>query len=149
MGNWGFIDKTGKIRIKPQFDIADDFSEGLAAVSIGEKWGFIDHSGRVVITPKYGIGYDSKHHDFSEGLALVYFQDKCSYIDQTGRILIKVPCNEAEQFAGGIASVRIGEDKAGKARLYQQAGQVRLGAGRFQVQIDGRDLGPCGEESEG
>lgn len=30
---WGFIDKGGKIVIKPQFDAVGDFSEGLACAS--------------------------------------------------------------------------------------------------------------------
>ena len=41
----GYIDKTGKMVIPPQFSPAKDFSEGLAAVRIGDattgKWGFI------------------------------------------------------------------------------------------------------------
>jgi serine/threonine-protein kinase len=32
--NWGYIDKTGKFAIPPQFDYAANFSEGLALVSI-------------------------------------------------------------------------------------------------------------------
>jgi hypothetical protein len=131
-GKWGYIDTTGRFVIEPQYEGAHPFSEGLAVVLIGEKWGFIDHGGRVVITPKYGIGYDSKHHDFSEGLALVYFQDRCSYIDKTGRILIKVPCNEAEQFAGGIASVRIGENKAEKRGYINKLGKFVWGPIAFQ-----------------
>lgn len=31
-GKWGFIDRTGKIRIEPQFDAVDGFSDGLARV---------------------------------------------------------------------------------------------------------------------
>ena len=30
----GFIDKTGKVVIEPQFDGVGDFSEGLASVAI-------------------------------------------------------------------------------------------------------------------
>ncbi|MBN1460634.1 MAG: WG repeat-containing protein, partial [Armatimonadetes bacterium] len=33
-GKWGYIDKTGTIRIQPQFDDARDFSDGLAAVRV-------------------------------------------------------------------------------------------------------------------
>ena len=37
--------KTGTIVVNPQFDDARAFSDGLAAVSIGDKWGFIDKTG--------------------------------------------------------------------------------------------------------
>jgi len=48
---WGYIDKTGKIVIEPQFDYAYKFSEQLARVRIGDektgKYGYIDTIGRV------------------------------------------------------------------------------------------------------
>src|SRR5450755_4187685 len=65
-GRAGYIGKSGKLVIAPQFDLAFDFSEGLAIVSIGDRFGFIDRSGRIVISPKY-----SDARNFSEGLAPV------------------------------------------------------------------------------
>ena len=61
---WGYLDKTGEWAIKPSFEIATDFSEGLAAVkvSVGKKagqkeptykWGYIDHSGNFAIQPQF------------------------------------------------------------------------------------------------
>ena len=47
-GKDGFIDKTGKYVINPQFDIAFDFSEGLAGIWIGGKRGYIDKTGKIV-----------------------------------------------------------------------------------------------------
>jgi hypothetical protein len=42
---WGYIDKTGKTVVNPQFISASSFSEGLAAVRIDtgktSKWGYI------------------------------------------------------------------------------------------------------------
>ncbi|MGO8976802.1 MAG: WG repeat-containing protein, partial [Steroidobacteraceae bacterium] len=44
-GEWGYIDKLGKIVIRPQFGEAHSFSEAMAAVRIGTwktgKWGYI------------------------------------------------------------------------------------------------------------
>jgi WG containing repeat len=57
--------------IPPQFNIAYEFSEGLAPVKIGTgcelcgKWGFIDKTGKVVIEPRF-----EAVNDFSEGLAV-------------------------------------------------------------------------------
>ena len=49
-GKYGFIDKTGKIVIKPQFDKAYPFHDGLALVIINNKHGFIDKKGKLVIS---------------------------------------------------------------------------------------------------
>lgn len=50
-GKHGYIDKTGKYVINPQFDLAGEFSEGLSGVKIGDKWGFIDKIGKYVWNP--------------------------------------------------------------------------------------------------
>lgn len=47
-GKWGYIDKTRKIVIKPQFDDVESFSEGLARVEIGYKKGYIDKTRKYV-----------------------------------------------------------------------------------------------------
>lgn len=48
---YGFIDKTGKIVIKPEFDYVGPFSEGLAVVWIGNKYGYIDKTGKYIWKP--------------------------------------------------------------------------------------------------
>jgi hypothetical protein len=52
--------------ISPQFDQADDFSEGLARVQKDNKWGYIDKTGKFVIPPKF-----DEASSFSQGWALV------------------------------------------------------------------------------
>ena len=37
---WGYLDGKGKIVISPQFDKAESFAEGLAAVKAGDNWGY-------------------------------------------------------------------------------------------------------------
>ena len=50
---WGFIDKKGNIVIEPQWDEAESFSNGLAAVSLNGKYGYINTSGQLIITPTW------------------------------------------------------------------------------------------------
>ena len=62
---YGFLDKTGDVKIKAKWKHLLAFSEGLAAANTGD-WGFLDKSGNYAITPKYSDAYS-----FSEGLAFV------------------------------------------------------------------------------
>ena len=100
---WGFIDKTLKVVIPPQFFYAvGNFHEGLAKVNIGEKWGFIDKKGKIVIPVQF-------HHiyDFHEGLAKVKIDEKWGFIDEKGKIVIPVQFHHINDFHEGLAAVKI------------------------------------------
>jgi WG repeat protein len=108
---WGYCDKTGNIVIKPQFDYANEFREGLAAVGVKvastggyyHKYGFINSTGAFAIAPKFKYaGF------FSEGLASVQINDKRGYIDQTGNLVIQPRYDEASDFSDGGAAVKVG-----------------------------------------
>lgn len=47
-GRWGYCDSEGFV-IAPLYDCGFEFSDSLAAVSIGGQWHFIDETGRVAI----------------------------------------------------------------------------------------------------
>ncbi|MGZ0217241.1 MAG: WG repeat-containing protein [Acidimicrobiales bacterium] len=52
MGNkYGFIDRSGKMVINPQFDYADSFSEGLARVKLGNEFYKINKQGAILLDP--------------------------------------------------------------------------------------------------
>ena len=82
----GYINTKGKTAIAPTWDAALSFSEGLAAVGMGNdndfKWGFIDSTGKVVIEPQYDevqpdVGDVFLYTDngyFNNGLATVYLE---------------------------------------------------------------------------
>jgi len=134
-GMWGYIDKTGKMIIKPHFESAREFSEGLAAVMVERKWGFIDKSGKMVIKPQFLKGR-GESLEFSEGLAAVSILGQGEgFIDKAGKLVIKPVLAEAGNFHEGLARVRFDEndvkfgfiDKAGKPVIAPQF----IGAGDF------------------
>jgi hypothetical protein len=103
-GKVGFIDRTGKFVIEPQFDSAHDFSEGLASVKAGKQSGYIDRLGKYVIEPKFkGVA-----RSFSEGLAAVYAgEHKFGFIDRTGEFAIEPRFGLPLDFRNGLAWVSI------------------------------------------
>ena len=52
---YGYIDKTGRMAIAPQFTAAAKFSQGRAAVQLDSSglYGYIDRAGAVVIQPAF------------------------------------------------------------------------------------------------
>jgi hypothetical protein len=117
-GKWGYLDDNGYFRIKPQFELALPFKEGLAAVSVFKKFGYIDGYGKPVINPQFD---DARN--FSDGLAAVMIFDqkmnkKWGYIDKTGQFIIAAKFDAASDFTNGSAEVSVEEknfliDKSG------------------------------------
>jgi WG containing repeat len=77
--NKGYIDKTGKLVIAAKYNLAEDFSDGLAMVFKDRRYGFVDKAGNEVIPPQYEQCYS-----FKNGLAIVYVKNKAGYIDKKG-----------------------------------------------------------------
>jgi WG containing repeat len=122
-GSSGYIDRSGKIVIQPQFVNADDFSEGLAAVDVDPgKYGYINTTGKVVIPFQFADAAQ-----FKNGRANVTMEaGDSSYrtIDRTGKILAISTSSTTNsknrgKFSNGLALVEIGnrlgyQDKNGK-----------------------------------
>ena len=114
---FGYIDMTGAMVIEPQFEIADPFSDGLAAV-VGDNglWGFIDKTGTVVVPTQYEL----HPGPFSQGLCTVRVDERLKggklqneYIDKTGTVVIG-PFEWSTSFSEELAAVGFGEDDAVK-----------------------------------
>jgi tetratricopeptide (TPR) repeat protein len=99
-GKYGFINKSGKVLINPQFDAAGNFYDGLAVVKSGEKWGYINKSGKIVINPQF-----EQATNFYEGLAAVKLGGKWGYINKSGNIVINPQFESAGFFSQGLADV--------------------------------------------
>jgi hypothetical protein len=82
-GKYGFLEKTGQEKIKPQFDWASQFSEGLCAVRNDEGlYGYIDTSGILVIPCLFQRAYD-----FLRGKASIELNNTKGTIDKTGKLI--------------------------------------------------------------
>ena len=114
----GYIDRTGKKVILPQWDYARDFNDGLAAV--GEGWnmggrmyrpdrmiGYIDHTGKVVIPVNVTDPAGRNYHfaDFSCGRAVLRDGDSVLIIDTKGNKLFGGKYRRADRFSEGFSSV--------------------------------------------
>jgi hypothetical protein len=105
----GYVDVSGALVIEPRFNVAGGFSEGLAAVGVGEnddvmEYGYIDKTGAWVIQPQFWSA-----NPFSEGLAPVAVKTKngvkIGYVDKTGAWAIQPEFEDARSFSEGLAIV--------------------------------------------
>lgn len=133
----GYINRTGQVVIRPQFEHTCPFSGNQAVVLRGGQKFIIDRSGKTVMGPLYvGLGcfseevvaFNSGHgwgymdrqgkivipnrfefaNEFSEGLAAVKVNGECAYINKTGKTVIPpFPCELAGEFKEGLAKLEI------------------------------------------
>jgi len=114
-GAWGYVNGHGQMVITPQFSMASEFSQGLAAVCVGERFvpddhspwhcGYIDHSGKLVIPAQFSY---SREFDDSgiAGVSVGSGEDtRWGFINKSGRFLINPQFPYAENFRDGLAIV--------------------------------------------
>ena len=120
-GLWGYRDVDGEVVIEPQFEVARNFSEGLAFVRIdSEHRGYINLLGNfAIILPPTSLF----PHDFSEGFARIVPRawDRGNeevnivggpggpfiFIDRTGKNIFEQEFTYARDFEGGLAQVTL------------------------------------------
>ena len=73
----GYIDKENNKVIECKYDCGTSFSEGLAAVSTGEKSGYIDENGNQVTEMEFDVATP-----FSGGKAVVRENDRWGILDR-------------------------------------------------------------------
>lgn len=82
-GKWGFVNESGKVVIKYNYDEVTAFDHGVSQVRKGEKWGYIGTNGREVLKIEYDeIG------TFKNGLAHIIKGGKYGYINDQKEIVI-------------------------------------------------------------
>ena len=83
MKNGAIFNTHGRLVVRPIWEEAGPFREGLAPVKQGGKWGYIDTQGRLVIQPVWDLT-----GGFSEGLAMVIEDKRRGYINPQGEVVI-------------------------------------------------------------
>lgn len=112
----GFVDSSGRFKIKAIFDAANPFSGGLAAVRIGSKWGFIDAAGHQVIKPQFKDAFY-----FREGTAVAESNSGYILIDTSGRVLAS-----GFEYIGEISEGRVPVSRGGMSGYLDLQGKVAI-----------------------
>lgn len=92
----GFLDYA----IEPKYEDILNFSEGFAAVKLGDKWGFIDKKGKAICKFQY-----DDVNPFSGGLAAVCLKYAWGFIDTSGKTVIEPKYSKVHNFNSGFALV--------------------------------------------
>jgi hypothetical protein len=169
-GKAGYIDRSGKVVIKPTFDFygngGDEFESGLLHISVSEAK-YVDTTGKLVIDKNYSSAWD-----FSEGLAAAMPEgvEKWGYIDRTGEFVISPrfdtsPKGYVYSFSDGVAMIEVAKKYGYIDRTGEFVVQPKFlhGAdfheGMARVVVEGPcmyyGLGPCpdsealGDETQG
>lgn len=90
---YGFVNQSGKLIIKTQFDEAWSFQEGLALVEKDDKWGYIKTDGSYAIKPTYDDGWG-----FSEGLAKVQKGELVGFINPKNQVIIPIKYTNSDNW---------------------------------------------------
>jgi len=86
----GFLDKTGKEVVPPIYEFVENFSAGLAPVSLNDKYGYINKTGAVVVPIKYECT-----QNLSDGYGKIFLNYKVGIIDSYCREIVPISYENA------------------------------------------------------
>ncbi|MGD9588862.1 MAG: WG repeat-containing protein [Pyrinomonadaceae bacterium] len=118
----GYIDQRGRIIIKPQFDVAYDFSNGRALIKIGDLQSFIDTSGQQIIK----LGPYQAGRSFREGLAAIHSNFEFWYVDRDGKVVIPKRQGLPKDFSEGLACVYLRVEGKLKGDYIDRTGETKI-----------------------
>jgi hypothetical protein len=99
---WGYLGRNFRPRIDAQFDDARDFTNGVAAVRVGEKWGFIDKTGKLAIQPVYDAA-----DDMDDPLAMVTQDKLVGYVNRNASQGVTPQFTEGRPYRDSYARVYV------------------------------------------
>jgi len=114
---WGYIDTKEKFVIKPKYESASAFSEGVAAVKLNGKTGYINKKGNLIIQCIFDDAFS-----FHNGLATVMVGNLWGLIDVSGNFVIQ-PLSETSLYFESQSSYSVYKSN-GKYGFIDIAGKV-------------------------
>jgi hypothetical protein len=115
---YGYMNDTGAVMIKPEFDEAGIFKEGLAFVAIDDKYGYINKAGKLI------IDYQFKDAESFHNSAAVVLKDSLyGVIDKSGQFILQ-PLYEELSEADSEIYMAV---KKGKSGYIQRTGDTLTG----------------------
>jgi WG repeat protein len=113
LDKYGYIDKTGKMTIKPKFDQAGPFIGGFANVKLGAQEKALNKKGQLVGKPKKRAAPKTASTETEPSkIKPIKVGQHFGYQDDSGMIVIDPLYDRAGPFVQGLALVTIG-DKSG------------------------------------
>lgn len=112
---------NGKVVVPCNYDVIQNFSDGMAAVCKGHLWGYVDPLGTFVIPCSYhssnyydnGVmddwgeyGAPDEANDFHEGLIMVMKNRMAGFLNKQGKTVIPFVYKRAKDFSERLAAVK-------------------------------------------
>lgn len=112
---------NGKVVVPCNYDVIQNFSDGMAAVCKEHLWGYVDPLGTFVIPCSYhssnyydnGVmddwgeyGAPDEANDFHEGLVMVMRNRMAGFLNKRGKTVIPFVYKRAKDFSEGLAAVK-------------------------------------------
>lgn len=102
-GMWGFMTRSGNVKVAAKYTFVEEYSEGLALVVLKGKIGFIDKLGEVVIPLEYDEGFS-----FKKGLAIVGKGDFFGIVNRVNKAIALFKYDFIEPCYSGIFLAALG-----------------------------------------
>jgi hypothetical protein len=110
-GKWGYVNSSGEIIIKHNYNEVSAFKDGRAKVRKGNKWGYIDALGNEVIKIQYSemrtwngdickVAQGGKVED-----GLLVSGGKWGFINRNGDVVLKCEYDEIGSYKDGLAHI--------------------------------------------
>lgn len=100
---YGFVNSSDEWIVKPIYDDADKFKDGLAKIYLNKKEGLITETGIVLVEPQF-----DDIEKFKDNIAIVKKNKKFGFIDKSGKTLCEPKYDDIEKFSDGLAKIKSG-----------------------------------------